>query len=550
MSTRGMKSTPIKLILLIAALLISGVAADVAVTGGRKHHEGQPPGHGRICDRLQDLCSTPDVIYTGPTAEGHALDLLDGLFELIPLDANPDRQPHGHMIVGVGDLDNAAVLKVLKGAYDASFTVGLAGSLASETDRLLSALGSTTGCSSGDALAVASLVGFQKTVGVQPGQESGFIYFSGEGLGSDSTEQRGLDDREREFLNGRFQDVPPVPVGRASDDTCPSTENCLVELSLATTCTLYASESVPGEDGSSVNTVQFEVTDATWSVRSFDNEEDLYFIAQDFELTLAKPASFAGFEEEIASSLTALPSAPDPDLLNPSPGTTTSTTTYTSGVQTSLGGSFGADSSGKTANLTASVTISNSTTTTIPETTVVNAADLQKGRTKWQYSVGSKTETSTSFVNYWIWSYPRSAYGANQASFNFSTSSTLHYPVKQQVTSTVGSPSVLNKVPLPFSTWTPLAPNVVNITKGGTVVTTVTAGDSFVINGTGFYPATVQDVLLGGEVVQMPSVNSDTAITVIAPGKGILLSTPLSVVVRTTQGFSNTDVTITIEPNS
>ena len=70
-------------------------------------------------------------------------------------------------------------------------------------------------------------------------------------------------------------------------------------------------------------------------------------------------------------------------------------------------------------------------------------------------------------------------------------------------------------------------------------------GNTFTINGVNFYPSLVQSVLIGGKALDPANytVLSNQQILVVAP------DTPgqaLPVIVKTTQGFSNTNVTITI----
>ena len=502
-----------------------------------------------VCERLASLCTSPEVIYVGASASGRAPKLLAGSYELRPLPPDFNRSPPGHVIVGIADLDRAAIGQQLRIAYRMGYTVAVTDALPTGVGRLRAALASSSGCSTSAPSRPATLAGFQRSSAPGPAILSGFLTLSQDGLGADPNEQSELDSGERRYLAARFGNAPPTPVGLGTDDQCPSTENCLVKLSAATTCSLYDSEAVVGPNNTQVNTAQYEVNNSVWSLRSFDNQEDFYFVAQNHELTLAKPAAYAGFVQRIKNDLKTGIGGPAPGLLNPSPGTTNFTTTYTSGLQQTFGGSLGMSGGEKSGNVTFSAAISNSTSFTMLETVVSNDADIQDGDTKWQYGVSSTTETSTSFVNYWIWSYPRSGYGAQQSGIDFSTTGTLGIPLAQQVTSETTFATLTNVVPLPFGTWTPAAPVVSGITQNGQPTTTIKAGTSFEINGTGLYPATIQDVLLGGQVVNMPYAASDTEITVVAPGSGVPLGTPIAVVVRTTQGFSNSNVAVTIQPD-
>jgi hypothetical protein len=73
----------------------------------------------------------------------------------------------------------------------------------------------------------------------------------------------------------------------------------------------------------------------------------------------------------------------------------------------------------------------------------------------------------------------------------------------------------------------------------------VCEGDKFTITGTGLYPTLVEAVLIDGTPLEPSAVSaaSDTAITVVAPE---IPGLDLPVVVQTTEGLSNDDVTIEI----
>ena len=96
-------------------------------------------------------------------------------------------------------------------------------------------------------------------------------------------------------------------------------------------------------------------------------------------------------------------------------------------------------------------------------------------------------------------------------------------------------------VPLPFGeTFVLQAPAVQSVSP-----TCANAGSTFVISGTGMYPSLVTSVLIGGLALDASqyTTNSDSSITVVAPAQS---GEFLPVVVQTTQGVSNTNVTIEI----
>ena len=101
---------------------------------------------------------------------------------------------------------------------------------------------------------------------------------------------------------------------------------------------------------------------------------------------------------------------------------------------------------------------------------------------------------------------------------------------------------VTNSVPLPFNTFTLELPKVEKVDP-----TIVKRGQQFEIIGTGLYPSLVTAVQLGGDA--LPTGNftptDDTDITVVVPST---VNTGNQFVgVQTSQGQSNTDVTIRVQ---
>lgn len=217
-----------------------------------------------------------------------------------------------------------------------------------------------------------------------------------------------------------------------------------------------------------------------------------------------------------------------------------STTSVTSVVSVNLGGNVGYNQTqGINASLSLGVTISNSTTTTYPPILIRNTTDITTGIANFGYALHDASQgvgSDLTFNNHWIWQVPFSAYAAGQASIAFATTSTLY---EENPLLTANLTSV---VPLPFGdTFTLQVPAVKSASPS-----TVGEGQTFIIKGSGFYPSLVTSVVIGGTPL-LPtqySVKNDTEIDVVAPNQfGIL---PQRVVVQTTQGVSNDNVTITI----
>jgi hypothetical protein len=96
-------------------------------------------------------------------------------------------------------------------------------------------------------------------------------------------------------------------------------------------------------------------------------------------------------------------------------------------------------------------------------------------------------------------------------------------------------------VPVPFGKLTELDPPLVNNDNPKAVK----AGETFIINGVNFFPSLLESVLIGGNALDpanFMAINSQQieAVAPDTPGQA------LPVVVKTTQGFSGADATITI----
>jgi len=287
---------------------------------------------------------------------------------------------------------------------------------------------------------------------------------------------------------------------------------------------------------SNANGDEVQVVNTVYGARSFLNQSDFFYVFQEADFhTIREPLSVIN---GITTTTLTRP-ATNPGILQTSPQSTMSTTTVTSGVSYTIGGSVGYnETQGFNASLTASVTISNSTTTTYPPINVFNEVDLATGVAEFAYAVLDASQAAGStltFYNHWIWQVPLTAYAAGQTSIEFATASNLFEedPVLMvNLTSTV---------PTPFGDVFSLQPPRV----ASVSTSRVAEGQTFKIIGSGLYPSLVTAVLIGGQPLAAGNfqVVSDTEITVIAPDS---FGIEDSVVVKTTQGVSNDDVTITI----
>jgi hypothetical protein len=226
-----------------------------------------------------------------------------------------------------------------------------------------------------------------------------------------------------------------------------------------------------------------------------------------------------------------------PTTIQPSPQTTGQTTTITSGLSSSFGGNIGYNQmQGFNATASAGLTVSNSNTFTVPPLAVTYNGNINSGETVWDTVVlGFNGTTTITLFNQWIWEVPFTAYSATQQNIAFTSEAELGI-LTNSLTAKLNS-----TVPLPFGdTFALRQPVVTSVSP-----TSVFEGDEFTITGTGLYPSLVTGVLINGEPLDPTqfSTVSDTEITVVAPDTfGFFLP----VVVQTSQGVSNDNVTIEI----
>jgi hypothetical protein len=225
-------------------------------------------------------------------------------------------------------------------------------------------------------------------------------------------------------------------------------------------------------------------------------------------------------------------------ILQPSPQSNSGTTTITTGTNYTIGGSIGwTQDKGFNASISGGVTITNSSSTTVPPIMILATPELQSGTTNWLYTATNGGMQSVTLYDSWIWVVPFKAYSPDQTTLNYFASGDP---------ALTGFPDVgaydKASVPLPFGdTFNLGSPTVTNVS-----VPSVKPGETFMIDGTALYPSLIQGVLIGGQPLAPANYEavSDTEIQVSAP------ATPgnsLPVVVKTSLGLSNSNVTINIE---
>ncbi len=464
----------------------------------------------------------------------------------------------GPIVVDRADLQDPRIVDLLRQTYEAGQTVALVDANADDAERLRGLLDHQGGTGWADENSQAALVAFRKT-----DLEGGRTHHSMDVVLPRQTDpnaiplgagSRASDEMVTEMMSGLFSATPVVPEAPPGD----SPTNNLLNLADS-----YESSVVTtGGFGT-----QVQIANTVWAARSFENSKDLYYVLQEVDFHEDRIAGNYNYQRfpilagwlqswsnSASNSLTNVSTSPNEiNLIQPGPQTTMEAKTVTSGVSESYGGSIGINmSQGLNALLSGGVTISNTESTVVPPVNINFNSNLESGQTQWSYSVNSpplgKSET-ISFYNQWIWEVAFSAYSSNPTDLSFGSTAQLDtgyivflaVPGKPNISLPA---SVNSSVPLPFGQTFKLTPPTVTAANP----TSVKAGDEFVITGTAMYPALITGVLIGG--TPLPPSNykavSATELTIIAPD---MPGEDLPVVVQTTKGNSNDNVTVTITSN-
>jgi hypothetical protein len=519
-----------------APILLFGREGDdvlIAGTGRPALHSG--PGANRII-----VPRRMGEVRVGPGADGDVLKALGPLYTTRRLGTgSSSHSGHGAsitpIILGAADVADGRIAPLLQEAYAAGQAVVLTNATAADAERLRARLGHPN---------AAEMPGSQRPVPLtfvrrapRPGTLANDFstgVFAHALTTSAHSRPRGPDERTIELLSRVFSATGIVPEGPA--DT-PS--NDLLQLANS-----YTSSAVAQDDSGD----QVELTNSVWNVRSFQNQSDFYYVRQ--EATYVWGAGQTNFPMSDNTAISWLtPIQVNPTLVQTSPGSTQCSESTTSEVDWNIGGSAGWNyQQVANATLTGGVSVSNSETITCPTITIVNQSDPSTGNPEWLYTIPGPNSPpqATTFSNQWIWQVPFSGYQAGQTQITVASEarSTFYGGFSPctpfQDCPTFGTP-LSSVVPLPFGdTFALQQPSVSSVNP-----TCANAGTQFVISGTGFYPSLVQSVVIGGTALDSSqyTTTSDTAITVIAPE---MSGAALSVVVETSQGQSNSNVTIEI----
>jgi hypothetical protein len=517
--------------------LVMGEGGDDRLIGSAGR-DALDTGPGR--DRL--IVSRPmGDIHVGAAAQGDMLRVLSAAYALRPLSAERHRGPRGAArtagptIVGAADLADANVTDFLKASYQAGHAIGLTGPHATEAEQLRHLLGHSGGVNWDATIERVELVAFRRST--RPDgrlHESVTAVFPRAALelpsGRARHGQRRADARTIAWLSGVFSGTPVVP------DPAPGDSPVQNLINLADS---YQSKAIQSDNaGNSVQSVN-----SLWSVRSFQNQSDLYYVLQELDVEWGGqyPGNLTGWESFLAS----FQRFQGASIIQPSPQTTMETTTETTSVAYTFGGNAGWNQmQGFNASGSGSITITNSKTTTIPPVQIDNMTDFPSAMANWTYLVNQLASDveSITFFESWIWEVPWGLYGDLNA-LPYSVAGGMNFGPPDDPDYQLLIPQINVSVPFPFGKVFAIEQPVVTSVSP----TCAIDGGEFTIAGTGLYPSLVTSVLIDGESLDPTqfSTVSDSQIAVVAPDTfGFFLP----VVVQTTQGFSNHDVTVAILP--
>ena len=514
------------------------------------------------------------TILIGPSASGEALRILRTGYTLEPLSGCSPLDPRCNanpILVGSSDLDTPWIVDRLKASYEAGHGVTLTDATAADIERLRNLLGHH-GSLQHNGNRQVDLVAFRKAQ-----RTDGQFHFSSHVLLPRTADETGLLTQQykkglkrvsgavRRKLKKKLIKLARLhlqqaraiadrndidALGRVFSATAvvpeppPQLQSGNQQQNLLEIAESYETHAVQSDSFGD----QAQVVNTVWSVRSFLNSADFYYVLQEADYVVVPGVSGDGRLKSWNNSVNSGSGAVGTiTLLQPSPQSTMETTTVTSAVSKTVGVSAGwNETQGLDASVSASTTIINSKTTNIPPITITNSADFQQANLAWTYHVNDLPQNpdSITLFNQWIWQVPFSSYTlSGDPNFVFGSTSILDADYSRR-----GKKHVLVEVnpviPWPFGKTFALQQPVVT----GVNPSCVNSGDQFTIQGTGMYPSMVTAVLIGGTPVDAANIRtvSDTQINVVAPDTFECHGTGCSVAVQTAEGTSNTNFNIII----
>lgn len=492
-------------------LITGAVGAEGASPAKRCTGWEEGKGHckrkGASCDNhgleARNLCEAGNIIQVSDVVESAALDMLRRDYLLLPMGENPSEHFPTHVVIAPQDLADPGTIAVLREAHQVGKTVAIVGATQDEarTFHRLLRPGQEVNCAPQQGKTQIPLYGLQQSVTRVPEQSSSFC------LNSLGWRQDRATDRA--WLRERFAASPPQPrEGNVSETSDPTT--FLTDLATATHCSFK--DSGTGAKGLAGGSAELDVY--VYGMRNFSDMgcgscsspgADYYlvqqymtanptsgntFLANASQATLVEASS----GDEIDESISGLEFT-DPQTV------TTVETSYTNDSSTTVSGSVGVNSDGPNVTAGGSVTSGQSTTYSMPATTIKNGSeDLTP---TWEFIPQNFTPGfSYAYSPTWTWFIPQDAYphggtGSGQITwqngygiFNFSSTGLFVDGIEWFRNC---------NVTYPFSAWTVSPPQLTNLNPP----TTQKDGGQVTITGEFLYPGSVTAVLIGGQPINL-----------------------------------------------
>jgi hypothetical protein len=501
-------------------LLGGGGNDTLVVTPGRDTFDGGPGLTRTIA--LKSL----GVVQVGPSASGAGLRRLSGSYRLMPL------RVAGPAVVGAADLRDGRIVDLLKNSYDGGQTVSIANATEADADTLARLLGDPRPVDLPAGVGRADLVSFRKITQGRQASLSVSVLMPVADVATTPAQRmagsRAIGLGDRAYLGGVFTATPSLAASPPGDDP----QDDLINLADK----YFSSQRYTDNAGN-----QAQVEDTVYSVRSFADQQDLYYVSQEVQVTSASgnigQVGTGGHIRRPNATTPGLLGAPE--VVQPGPSANPGTTSYTNSVNESFGGSIGwNEDSGFNASISGGVSLSNSVTTEVPPISIQYFPNLAAGTTNWLFISNNGNLPQITVTDSWIWRVPFKDYSPGQTQLPF-TGYVVVGPVVGPTTYQVEDNTA--SAPIPFGDTFQLANPVVS----GVSAPTVAPGGKFTITGSAFYPSLVESVLIGGQPLSTAnySVINDRQIEVVVPNTP---GSALPVVVKTSQGLSNANVTINI----
>jgi hypothetical protein len=488
-----------------------------------------------FCERLDNLkmfvCGGAGAIYVSASAGGRLIDLLGDDFDLIPIGGSTSSpfflRP---MVVAAADLDNPDIAKLLRLSYDAGWTVAIASATIQDADRFTRFFnaGDAASCTADNSVSNIVMYGIQKSLDRRPPLNSSYCL---KGLGA--PDKKG-DKLVRLWLIERFGTSPPEPLaGNVSDSSSVN----LADLSSQTHCSYLDTDDPDNLDR------QMQLDSYVLSVRSFDNQQDLYLVNNQVQYqqgTSKNPVYNFEIQRFGASGVQNI----DAEVDFTEPDTQSVTTSYTNSESETVSGSVGFnETDGFNASVGASVTVGQSTTVTLPPVLITNQTTLSPPFPKWTFEPTSPSSGQLfSAQANWVWSVDMASYGQDMGE---GSTGTISF-VSAMVAGDFAAQPLCATAPYPFPAWTVTAPQIISVNP----TSVERGGYTFTITGTQFYPNLVTAVLLGGNALPTSnySTQSDTSIVVTVPSSQPTGNSPVQVETNFNGQTldSNNDVTVDI----